>query len=39
MLGYGRTATCDDAIAQLEALRKSQAVIEFKVDGTILTAQ
>ena len=38
MLGYGRTATCNDAIAQLDALRKSQAVIEFKVDGTILTA-
>ena len=37
MFGYGRNAT-DDAVAQLAALHKSQAVIEFKVDGTILTA-
>ncbi|WP_420408956.1 methyl-accepting chemotaxis protein [Hoeflea sp.] len=34
MLGLGNT----DAKAVLEALNKSQAVIEFKLDGTIVTA-
>src|ERR1044071_4577903 len=37
MFGFaGREAR--DAIAQLAALRKSHAVIEFKTDGTIITA-
>jgi methyl-accepting chemotaxis protein len=37
MFGFaGREAR--DAIAQLTALRKSHAVIEFKTDGTIITA-
>ena len=35
MLGFGAGA---DAKAVLEAMRKSQAIIEFKLDGTIITA-
>lgn len=35
MLGFGAGA---DARAVLEAMSKSQAIIEFKLDGTIITA-
>ncbi|MEC9462705.1 MAG: PAS domain-containing protein, partial [Pseudomonadota bacterium] len=34
MLGFGGV----DAKAVMEAMSKSQAIIEFKLDGTILTA-
>ena len=35
MLGFGAGS---DAKAVLEAMSKSQAIIEFKLDGTIITA-
>jgi methyl-accepting chemotaxis protein len=38
MLPWGRKSNGNDASAQLAALNKSQAVIEFNLDGTILTA-
>jgi methyl-accepting chemotaxis protein len=38
MLPWGRKSNGNDASAQLAALNKSQAVIEFKPDGTIITA-
>src|ERR1700712_1984927 len=33
-----RNATIRNALAQVDAINKSQAVIEFKLDGTIVTA-
>jgi methyl-accepting chemotaxis protein len=38
MFGLNSNSNRNDALAQLAALHKSQAVIEFKLDGTILTA-
>jgi methyl-accepting chemotaxis protein len=38
MFGLNGNSDRNDASAQLAALHKSQAVIEFKLDGTILTA-
>jgi methyl-accepting chemotaxis protein len=38
MFGLNGNSNRNDASAQLAALHKSQAVIEFKLDGTILTA-
>jgi methyl-accepting chemotaxis protein len=38
MFKLGNNAAALDAIAQLAAIRKSQAVIEFNVDGTVITA-
>jgi methyl-accepting chemotaxis protein len=38
MLGLSRSSAAHDAVAKLAALNKSQAVIEFRPDGTILTA-
>ena len=38
MIQWGRRLEANDAVAQLAALRKSQAVIEFNLDGTIVTA-
>jgi methyl-accepting chemotaxis protein len=38
MLPWGRKSNSNDASAQLAALHKSQAVIEFNLDGTIITA-
>jgi methyl-accepting chemotaxis protein len=38
MLPWGRKSNSNDASAQLAALHKSQAVIEFNLDGTILDA-
>jgi methyl-accepting chemotaxis protein len=38
MFGLNGNSNRNDALAQLAALHKSQAVIEFKLDGTILTA-
>jgi methyl-accepting chemotaxis protein len=38
MLPWGRKSNGNDASAQLAALHKSQAVIEFNLDGTILDA-
>ena len=38
MFGFFRSAGCREATAKLAALDKSQAVIEFALDGTILTA-
>ena len=38
MFGWNGNANRNDAAAQLAALHKSQAVIEFNLDGTIITA-
>ncbi|MBR0974569.1 MULTISPECIES: methyl-accepting chemotaxis protein [Bradyrhizobium] len=38
MLGMRKRSDVDHAFAQVEAINKSQAVIEFKLDGTIITA-
>jgi len=38
MFGLNGNSNRNDALAQLAALHKSQAVIEFGLDGTILTA-
>src|SRR5271155_2877388 len=38
MFGLNGNSNRNDASAQLAALHKSQAVIEFSLDGTILTA-
>src|ERR1700744_5971967 len=38
MFGWNGNPNRNDAAAQLAALHKSQAVIEFKLDGTIITA-
>jgi methyl-accepting chemotaxis protein len=38
MFGWNGNANRSDAVAQLAALHRSQAVIEFKPDGTIITA-
>jgi methyl-accepting chemotaxis protein len=38
MLPWRRKSNGNDALAQLAALNKSQAVIEFNLDGTILNA-
>jgi methyl-accepting chemotaxis protein len=38
MFGLNGNSNRNDALAQLDALHKSQAVIEFELDGTILTA-
>ena len=38
MFSFFRSAACHEAIAELAALSKSQAVIEFNLEGTILTA-
>ena len=38
MFGLNGNSNRNDASAQLAALHKSQAVIEFKLDGTIITA-
>ncbi len=38
MLNLQTGAKVRDALAQAAAIRKSQAVIEFKLDGTIITA-
>jgi methyl-accepting chemotaxis protein len=38
MLGLFRSTACSEAIAKLRALDQSQAVIEFGLDGTIITA-
>ena len=35
---WGGKAKARDALAQVDAMSKSQAVIEFKMDGTIVTA-
>jgi methyl-accepting chemotaxis protein len=37
MFSQGRSAR-QDAVAQAAAISKSQAVIEFNLDGTIITA-
>ena len=38
MFGWNGNANRNDAAAQLAALRKSQAVVEFELDGSIITA-
>jgi methyl-accepting chemotaxis protein len=38
MFGLNSNSNRNDALAQLDALRKSQAVIEFELDGRIITA-
>ena len=38
MFGIFSNSTASEAQAKLDALNKSQAVIEFKLDGTIITA-
>jgi methyl-accepting chemotaxis protein len=38
MFGFSNKANNDSALAQAAAIGKSQAVIEFKLDGTIVTA-
>jgi len=38
MLGWNNSKQVQDAIAQAAAISRSQAVIEFNMDGTILTA-
>ena len=38
MLGFVRSTASREAIAKLRALDKSQAIIEFGLDGTIITA-
>jgi len=38
MFSFGHTAKNAEAIAMLEAISKAQAVIEFNLDGTIITA-
>jgi methyl-accepting chemotaxis protein len=38
MFGLNGTSNRNDALAQLAALHKSQAAIEFNLDGTIITA-
>jgi methyl-accepting chemotaxis protein len=38
MLGILRKGDTETALAQAEAIRRSQAVIEFNLDGTIITA-
>ena len=38
MFGLNGNSNRNDALAQLAAVHKSQAVIEFELDGTILTA-
>jgi len=38
MFKLGKNAAAQDAIAQASAISRSQAVIEFNVDGTVITA-
>ena len=38
MFNFQRKTTIQSALAQAAAIGKSQAVIEFKLDGTIVTA-
>jgi len=38
MLGLTNKAGAQDALARMAALDRSQAVIEFELDGTIVTA-
>ena len=38
MINFRRKANVQSALAQADAINKSQAVIEFKLDGTIVTA-
>ena len=38
MLRFGNSASANIATATLAAIQKSQAVIEFNMDGTIITA-
>ena len=38
MFGLNSNSNRNDALAQLDALHKSQAVIEFELDGRIITA-
>ncbi|MBR0955213.1 methyl-accepting chemotaxis protein [Bradyrhizobium canariense] len=38
MLGMRKRSDVDHAFSQVQAMNKSQAVIEFKLDGTIITA-
>jgi methyl-accepting chemotaxis protein len=38
MSNWFRSSDMNDAVAQLAALHKSQAAIEFRLDGTIITA-
>jgi len=38
MLGFVRSTASREATATLKALDKSQAIIEFRLEGTIITA-
>ena len=38
MFNFQRKSFIQNSIAQASAINKSQAVIEFKLDGTIVTA-